>query len=205
MSHESAHFRKKTRYHLIWMKKHTTFGKHLSSEFLHRMYRCNERLAVSGIKGLLLDLVVVEFICPSGARSALSMELTLGAMVDNLWSSIYRLKTLHISDAFFFPERKFSLYYLMIFFGCVASAPSESSPRGYDWLIAADYRLKTLFFGFKIELKALSPRIMTSLMTKMINCRVPWQRCLSDVSYDKQACREMSRLILSHPIESNPL
>jgi hypothetical protein len=30
-------------------KKHTTFGKHLSSEFLHRMYRCNERLAVSGI------------------------------------------------------------------------------------------------------------------------------------------------------------
>jgi hypothetical protein len=35
-------------------------------------------------------------------------------------------------------------------------------------VLAADYRLKTLFFGFKNELKDFSSRIMTSLWGKMI-------------------------------------
>jgi hypothetical protein len=36
--------------------------------------------------------------------------------------------------------------------GCAASAPDGSSPRGYDWVLPDNYRLKTSFFGFNIRL-----------------------------------------------------
>jgi hypothetical protein len=36
--------------------------------------------------------------------------------------------------------------------GCATSATDGSSPRGYDWVLAANYRLKTSFFGFNIKL-----------------------------------------------------
>jgi hypothetical protein len=42
----------------------------------------------NGLESLLLDLVVVEFIFPSGAQSALPMGVAPEAMVDTLWSSI---------------------------------------------------------------------------------------------------------------------
>jgi hypothetical protein len=76
----------------------------------------------------------------------------------------------------------------IFFIGCAFSAPDGSSPWGNNWVLAADYRLITLFLRLVELLVIPSQNFMTSLLSKLtnftgsshleitwrVNCKLSW-------------------------------